>query len=581
METRGNGSRRYQRPLRLARGATTRLKPVLDGLRTVGRLSNYGKGPLDGLAARVRLPLDRIYNERIIPDVRRLTEAARDDGATPEGPHVMIVSLRVWQNHALIETMLGHALRERGARVSLLTCGGGLPICEIGWARKGWPRPCDRCAHFTDKVAEAAELPHYRLADYLPWGANGANAPQTYKDIAEKPSMDYEKAGAQTAAWVLKTTSPQGVPEGPEVMRDSAVTAAAVELAANRIIDAAAPDVLVMVNGILVEEHVLAKVARARGLRAVTYGYGIHKDTIVLSSDVLPALDFKNEPLWEDARRHELAPEEDERLTRYLLEREHGAGTAAFFAQAPRDPAELRRSLGIPEDKRLIAMFTNITWDSACLNKDIAFPNADEWIRHVVRAVAARDDCQLVLRVHPAEASLGTLEPAAGAVAHEFPELPPNVRIINASERVNSYALIDAADAVLVYASTTGLEASVRGKPVVIAGDVHYRGRGFTVDLDTPGDLTRVIDGGVPPPTAEQVELARRYAYAYFFRLMTPLPEALEQTSHAFARVHEGISLKPGDDAYLDLIVDRILDGEPLSTPRHMVREVVPFPDIS
>ena len=32
-----------------------------------------------------------------------------------------------------------------------------------------------------------------------------------------------------------------------------------------------------MVNGILVEEHVLAKVARARGLRAVTYGYGIHE----------------------------------------------------------------------------------------------------------------------------------------------------------------------------------------------------------------------------------------------------------------------------------------------------------------
>lgn len=582
METSDNGSRSYQRPLRAARSAaTTRLRPVFDVLRTVGHLSSYDTGPLDRLAARVRLPLDRVYNARVIPDVRRLTEAARSDGSTPEGPHVMIVSLRVWQNHALIETMLGHALRERGARVSLLTCGGGLPICEIGWARKGWPRPCDRCAHFTDKVAEAAELPHYRLADYLPWGANGADAPQTYQEITDSPSMDYEKAGAQTAAWVLKTTSPQAVPGGPEVMRDSAVTAAAVELAANRIIDVAAPDVLLMVNGILVEEHVLAKVARSRGLRAVTYGYGIHRDTIVLSSDVLPALDFKNEPLWEDARGHELTAEEDERLTRYLLEREHGAGTAAFFAQAPRDPVALRRELGVAPDKRLIAMFTNITWDSACLNKDIAFPNADEWIRAVVRAVAARDDCQLVLRVHPAEASLGTLEPAAGAVAHEFPELPPNVRVIDAAERVNSYALIDAADAVLVYASTTGLEASVRGKPVVIAGDVHYRGRGFTADLDGPDDLLRVINDGVPAPTPEQIDLARRYAYAYFFRLMTPLPEALEQTSHAFAKVHDDVSLAPGDDPYLDLIVDRILDGEPLSTPRHMVREVVPFPDIA
>ena len=65
------------------------------------------------------------------------------------------------------------------------------------------------------------------------------------------------------------------------MLRDSAVTAAAVELAANRIIDVAEPDIMLMVNGILVEEHVLAKVARARGVAPVTYGYGIHMNTIV------------------------------------------------------------------------------------------------------------------------------------------------------------------------------------------------------------------------------------------------------------------------------------------------------------
>jgi Capsule polysaccharide biosynthesis protein len=508
---------------------------VFAALRRVGRLSNYDTGPLDRLAARLRLPLDRLYNERIIPDVRKLTASVRRNGGQPDGPHVMIVTLRVWQNHALTEAMLGNALRERGARVSLLTCGGGLPICEVGWARKAWPRPCDRCAHFTDRVADAAGFPHYRLADHLPWAGDGRHAPQTYREIAEQPSMDYEKAGAQTAAWVLKTTSPHTVPEGPEVLRDSAVTAAAVELAANRILDAAQPDVLFMVNGILVEEHVLAKVARARGIRAVTYGYGIHENTIVMSSDVLPALDFKNEPLWEEAREQPLAHDEEERLDRYLGERERGAGTAEYFSSASHDAAALRAHLGIPPGHRVVSLFTNITWDSACLNKDIAFPNADEWIRHAVRVAADLPDCQLVVRVHPAESSLGTLEPAEGAVAHEFPELPPNVRFIGAEEELSSYALIDASDLVLVYSSTTGLEAAVRGKPVAVAGDVHYRGKGFTLDLDAPEDMTRAIRDGAAPPSADQVELARRYAYAYFFRLMTPVPGFLRQTSYQFA----------------------------------------------
>jgi hypothetical protein len=276
-----------------------------------------------------------------------------------------------------------------------------------------------------------------------------------------------------------------------------------------------------------------------------------------------------------------LSEQENEYLDRYLAERVHGAGTAEFFATASHDAAQLKRDLGVNPDRRLFSMFTNITWDSACLNKDIGFPNADEWIRHAVRTVAGRDDCQLVIRVHPMEATLGTLEPAEEAVSHEFPALPPNVRFIGAEERISSYALVEASDVVLVYSSTTGLEASVRGKPVVVAGDVHYRGRGFTVDLDAPEDMTRVIDGGVPPLTPEQVELARRYAYSYFFRLMTPVPGFLRQTSYAFAEVRgDDISLAPGADPYLDLICERILDGRPLSTPRELVQYPAPYPTL-
>ena len=147
---------------------------------------------------------------------------------------------------------------------------------------------------------------------------------------------------------------------------------------------------------------------------------------------------------------------------------------------------------------------------------------------------------------------------------------------------MSSYALIDAADAVLVYASTTGLEAAVRGKPVIIAGDMHYRGRGFTVDLDNPEDLRRVIDEGV----AGAGRRAGRARAPLRVRLLLPAHDAAARGARADEpRLRQGRTTTsrstPGDDPYLDLIVDRILDGEPLSTPRHMVRDVVPFPDIA
>ncbi len=142
---------------------------MFDALRKVGRLSNYDKGPLDRIAAKVRLPLDRLYNERIIPDVRKLSDAGKPT-AHGQGPArddrqpARVAEPRAYRGDDR------QGAEQRGARVSLLTCGGGLPICEVGWARRAWPRPCDRCAHFTDRVAAESGFPHYRLADYLPWG---------------------------------------------------------------------------------------------------------------------------------------------------------------------------------------------------------------------------------------------------------------------------------------------------------------------------------------------------------------------------------------------------------------------------
>ena len=48
-----------------------------------------------------------------------------------------------------------------------MTCGGGQPACEMGWARRAYPRPCDRCAWYTDRVIAAGGLDAYRLVDHF------------------------------------------------------------------------------------------------------------------------------------------------------------------------------------------------------------------------------------------------------------------------------------------------------------------------------------------------------------------------------------------------------------------------------
>ncbi len=107
-------------------------------------------------------------------------------------------------------------------------------------------------------------------------------------------------------------------------------------------------------------------------------------------------------------------------------------------------------------------------------------------------------------------------------------ELPEHIRLIGAKEKVNTYDLMEIGGLGLVYTTTVGMEMAMYGVPVIVAGDTHYRGRGFTYDPPPGNSITacwtaccrifRETAGG------EQVESAWEYAYRFFFEFPRPSP---------------------------------------------------------
>jgi lipid A disaccharide synthetase len=63
--------------------------------------------------------------------------------------------------------------------------------------------------------------------------------------------------------------------------------------------------------------------------------------------------------------------------------------------------------------------------------------------------------------------------------------MPENIRLLPANANVNTYDLVQAADAGLVFTTTVGMEMAMSGLPVIVAGQTHYRGKGFTLDADS------------------------------------------------------------------------------------------------
>jgi hypothetical protein len=540
-------------------------------LRGLGGKGNLQTGPLDRMLARVRRPLDRAFERRALAleglaalseDV--ISSAAPGSGpAVPPRPRILVASLRGWSSHNAYELVIAQALRLRGAEVALLTCGGGMPACELGWARRAHPRPCDRCAWLTDRVVEVAGLKRYALRDLLPWGGDARRAPA---EPVGNSVLDPHDASAISVAWLLKATQLDRVPGSEEVASDFAVAAGGVGRAAEAIFEEFEPDIVFVLNGLFGAERMIRELARDRGIRAPTYEIAPRGGALVLSQDAA-APEYDVDQLWAAVRDRPLSDRQRLDVTGLLDDRAGGVGAhESYFDRPEDDPDELRRRLGLSGRERVASLFTNVTWDSATIGHDIGFASMFDWVEQAVR-LAGSEDLVLVVRIHPAEGRWGTREEVQEVIVSRLGEIPPNVRFVSAGDALSSYALLDVSDLLLTYTTTVGLEAAARGKQVCVAGDTHYRGRGFTTDISGPEDLARVLGFQPAPLPAENVELAIRYAHMFFFRAMIPFPLIGAADGKVTRLPGTAAELERGADPYLDWVCERILDGGHFGLP--------------
>ncbi len=157
------------------------------------------------------------------------------------------------------------------------------------------------------------------------------------------------------------------------------------------------------------------------------------------------------------------------------------------------------------------------------------------------------------------------------AVRREFPVLPENVRIIPSESPISSYTLLQMCGFAVVYTSTFGLETALQGCPVIVAGRAHYSGKGFTFDAGTAEEYFDFVDRcGDLEVTDQQLEVARRYAYMFFFQLPQKIDLWESSVSHDvqklnFRRIRD---LAPGRFRALDRVVSGVLGQGLFCEPR-------------
>lgn len=297
------------------------------------------------------------------------------------------------------------------------------------------------------------------------------------------------------------------------------------------------PDVVVLPNGTILEFGALYQVAKFTRTPVVTYEFGEQRERVWLAQNAEVMRQDTNE-LWQKRQGIALTAEQLQQARNLFSARQRASLWENFVRRWQGVPSEggerVRAALNL--DRRpVLLLATNVIGDSLTLGRQVFSDSMTEWIAKTVQYLATRTDIQFVIRIHPGE--LITKGPSVAEVVLRALELSPDnlaaipehIHLIPAEAKINTYDIVEIADLGLVYTTTVGMEMVMSGVPVIVVGNTHYRGKGFTLDPDSWEAYFELLGKALAAPSAfrptrQQVEQVWNYAYRFFFEYPHPFP---------------------------------------------------------
>jgi hypothetical protein len=480
-----------------------------------------------------------------------------------------------------MESLLSVALTLRGSEVHALICDRFLPACimcqvEVAtslkrFAAKGPSRLyCKRCFESGMDAYQSAGVKIHLLSEYITLEeareVDGIADSTPCEGIEHYTHQDLS-VGEHAMAGALRffaRGSMEEEPFAPAVLKRYFKASLLTAIALQKIQSEQKFDVAVFHHGIYVPQGVIGEVCRKQGVRVVNWNVGYRQGTFIYSHNDTYHHTMMTEPVrnWESISWN---PGLEQTVLSYIRNRSKGTRDWHVFLNKPSGDIS---ALPIDPSKPAIGLLTNVCWDAQLHYPANIFRNMLQWIFETIDYFARRSDLQLVIRVHPAEitADLPSRQLVVEEIKRKFGSLPANIIVVGPQSNLNTYSLMGACNAVIIYGTKTGVELTSLGIPVIVAGEAWIRNKGITVDPETRKGYFEVLDR---LPLSHRmspalIQRARQYAYHFFFRRMIPV-EVIRPSSSAysfFIDVTTLDDLMPGKNAGLDVICNGILSGQ-------------------
>jgi hypothetical protein len=514
----------------------------------------------------------------------RLHARAREPNST-----VLVWELGNFPGIVARNGLFATALKLRGQRTHTILCDGTPVACirrgvEQPQAPEDWPRTCRACAGTAAEIARKYGLDLSWVGDYVS-DAKRREFQQLSATLSLSAVLEHVHLGANVGrmAWSSLNRHMKGMlvdeaaltPQQESILRKYLYAALVNVHAANEATDAIAPASVLTSHGVYVDYAPAMSIAYQKRLSAVSwssaYADGYHYFTVPKGANQLLLQGVANDELWKQRAATPLSAAEEERLEGFLHHRYFRAGARDInVISAPEDRETLRRKIGLRPGKPVFCVFPHVNWDACFDMSSMIYPTANDWTLQTIRRLIPNTGADWIIRIHPGELTDGSVLSTGDIIKAEFPALPDHVKVLWADSDVNSYGLYRLIDGGVTIFGTVGVELAAMGKPVILAGQAHYGGKGFTIDAGSPGEYCAILDqvASSAPLNAEQTALARRYAYWYFVQRQIPVRSIdLKQGHWGDLNLDRIDTLLPGRDPIMDIVCRNIVEGRDFILP--------------
>ncbi|MCK6581045.1 MAG: hypothetical protein L6Q98_23370 [Anaerolineae bacterium] len=291
--------------------------------------------------------------------------------------------------------------------------------------------------------------------------------------------------------------------------------------------------------------------------------------TAAAFSDAAMSLDFR--AAWPKFSSQPLTPAQQARVDEWMGSRLGKRDTLLITHQVDSTVATDAVLSKLEPYKPTALLPSNVIWDLAALNKQVAFVDMMDWIISTIDWFRDHPQFQLIIKTHPAElhpAIPETRERVEIVLRDRDVVLPENVHLLSPRVSVTAYQLFPLTKVGIVHTTTTGSEMVAEGIPVITSGRAPYRGYGFTHDPATRAEYFDLLERHLADPqeaSPSQRELAQKFIYFQNFIYYNDLGFVEnEWQQNSRLKVTSTTDIMPGKMPNLDYVIDAIMDGLPI-----------------